>query len=107
MARSDDKPASDFALEAGPPRAGNAAGSEKLSFLEQGDLDAESLRRRLRAGDREERALLVSQILSYAPWDEIWTYIDRDQARDLFPDLELSEGLRSAWARMLGIDPRT
>ena len=47
----------------------------------------------------------MSHLLRYAQWDDIWTYVTREEVREIFPELELPENLRSAWARMLKIEP--
>lgn len=65
------------------------------------------VRRMLASGTRSERAEAVSRLLTYAEYDEIWSWVDRDAVRDLFDDLDLPERLRSAWARNLGLVARS
>ena len=77
---------------------------QSLYFLPDSPMTAEQLKRLLRDGSRERRAWAVSHLLRYADWDDIWTYVDRDEVRELFTDLDLPEGLRVAWARMLRIE---
>jgi hypothetical protein len=60
--------------------------------------------RRLLAGDSEERALVVSHLLRYAEWDDIWSYVSRDEVREIFAALDLPDSLRAAWARILKIE---
>lgn len=61
--------------------------------------------RRMLAGSPEERAQVVSHLLRYAEWDDIWRYVSRDEVREIFPTLDLPDSLRVAWARMLKIEP--
>lgn len=78
--------------------------TDSLYFFPDRSVTAPALRRVLRDGSREERALAVSQMLRYAQWDDLWSYVSRDEVRALFPYLDLPAGLRSAWARMLKIE---
>lgn len=90
-----------------------ASGTDRPSELVRKDEDlyvfpervmtAGEIRQVLRSGGRPERAWLISQLLRYAEWEEIWTYISRDEVRQLWADLDLSPSLRQAWARILGI----
>ncbi|HEX9735968.1 MAG TPA: hypothetical protein VGG06_28735 [Thermoanaerobaculia bacterium] len=58
----------------------------------------------LENGSRDERSWVVSHLLRFALWDDIWAYVTREDVREMFPDLELPENLRSAWARMLKVE---
>ena len=58
----------------------------------------------MRQGTAEQRAWVVSHLLRYAQWDDIWTYVSREEVREIFADLDLPENLRLAWARMLKIE---
>jgi hypothetical protein len=58
----------------------------------------------LHQGTRPQRAWVVSHLLRYAQWDDIWTYVTREEVKEIFPDLDLPENLRQAWARMLKIE---
>jgi len=78
--------------------------SETLYFFPDARVSADELRHILRQGTAERRAWAISHLLRYAVWDDIWTYVTRDEVREVFPDLELSENLRTAWARMLKIE---
>ena len=61
--------------------------------------------RRMLAGDSPvERAEVVSHLLRYAEWDDIWTYVSRREVREIFPQLDLPDSLRAAWARILKIE---
>jgi hypothetical protein len=56
------------------------------------------------AGEPEERAMVISRLLRYAEWDDIWSYVSRDEVREIFAALDLPDSLRAAWARMLKIE---
>jgi hypothetical protein len=60
--------------------------------------------RRMLAGTPRERATVVSHLLRYAEWDDIWSYVSRDEVREIFAALDLPDSLRAAWARMLKIE---
>jgi hypothetical protein len=47
---------------------------------------------------------VISHLLRYAQWDDIWTYVSRDEVKEIFPTLDLPENLRLAWGRMLKIE---
>jgi hypothetical protein len=60
--------------------------------------------RALFAGTPEQRAVVVSHLLRYAQWDDIWRWVGRDEVRELFPLLDLPENLRAKWAHLLKIE---
>ena len=72
-------------------------------FPDQKITEAEFLRL-LHKGTPEQRAWVVSHLLRYAQWDDIWTYVTRDEVKEIFATLDLPENLRLAWARMLKIE---
>jgi len=75
-----------------------------LYFFPEDDVTEEELRRILGADDLERRAWAISHLLRYAQWEDIWTFVDRDEVREIFASLDLTENLRQAWARMLKIE---
>lgn len=75
-----------------------------LYFFPEEDVTEEELREILASEDIERRAWAISHLLRYAQWDDIWTYVDRDEVREIFTSLDLTENLRQAWARMLKIE---
>ena len=79
--------------------------SQFLYFFPEQDVTAGELEQMLHGGCREQRCHAVSCMLRYAQWEDIWDYVSRDEVRDLFDDLDLPDGLRAAWARMLKIEP--
>ncbi len=79
-------------------------GDGTLYFFPQEPMTAEELRQILRQGTKAQRAWAISNLLRYAQWDDIWTYVTRDEVREVFADLELPENLRTAWGRMLKVE---
>ena len=75
-----------------------------LYFFPDRDVTERELRGILASKDPEKRAWAISHMLRYAQWEDIWTYVDRDEVREIFPDLDLPENLQTAWARMLKIE---
>jgi hypothetical protein len=78
--------------------------ASSLYFFPDQHVTAQEARQLLARGSVEERAWVVSHLLRYAQWDDIWTYVTRDEVRELFPELDLPETLRQAWGRMLKIE---
>jgi hypothetical protein len=62
------------------------------------------VRRIFHQGTSEQRAWVISHLLRYAQWDDIWVLVSRDEVKEAFPGLDLPENLRQAWARMLKIE---
>jgi hypothetical protein len=75
-----------------------------LYFFPDEEIDADAVREILAGDDEERRIWVVSHLLRYAQWDDIWEFVSRDEVRALFPDLDLPDNLRAAWARMLKIE---
>jgi hypothetical protein len=76
---------------------------EPLAFIPDRQVTPTELRRMLSDGPRDARAWAVSRLLLYADWDEIWTFVTRDEVVELFAELDLPEALRAKWAKMLRI----
>jgi hypothetical protein len=77
---------------------------DSLYFFPDQKVTAEEARNFLRNGTVEQRAWVISHLLRYAQWDDIWTFVSREEVKEIFPDLELPENLRNAWGRMLKIE---
>jgi hypothetical protein len=77
---------------------------DTLYFFPDRPLTEADLRLLLATGSLEERAWAVAHLLRYAQWDDIWTYVSRDEVRELFPHLDLPDALRSAWGRVLKVE---
>ncbi len=78
--------------------------SEPLYFFPDRDVTEVELREMLEDGPPEKRAWAISHLLRYAQWDDIWTYVSRDEVREIFAELDLPENLRQAWGRMLKVE---
>ena len=75
-----------------------------LYFFPDAQVSDDELRSLLAGDDHPRKLWAVSHLLRYAEWDDIWTYVGRDEVRELFPELELPESLRRAWARLLQLE---
>jgi hypothetical protein len=75
-----------------------------LYFFPDEEVSERELREILSDGTLERRAWAISHLLRYAQWEDIWTYVDRDEVREIFPELDLRENLRAAWARILKVE---
>ena len=84
--------------EAGP---GIRAGLRFEVALPERNLSAVDVRQILREGSLEEKAALVSELLSYTPWSQLWVHLTESEVRDLFPHLDLPPSLQKAWAAYL------
>ena len=78
--------------------------NESLYFFPDEKVSESRVRSILQHGSLEERSWVISHLLRFAQWDDIWTYVTREEVREIFPQLELPENLQSAWARMLKIE---
>jgi hypothetical protein len=88
----------------GPGRTRDVDRSDELYFFPDQRVTAEEARHLLRHGTVEQRAWVISHLLRYAQWDDIWNYVSREEVKEIFGDLDLPENLRNAWARMLKIE---
>ena len=79
-------------------------GPATLYFFPDEEISTDAVREILAGDDEGRRAWVVSHLLRYAQWDDIWDFVSRDEVRALFPQLDLPENLRAAWARMLKIE---
>jgi hypothetical protein len=75
-----------------------------LYFFPDREVTDGELRALLAEGTGGQRAWAISHLLRYAQWEDIWTYVSRDEVREIFPVLELPDNLRQAWARMLKVE---
>ncbi len=95
-----------------PNRESGGAGREPaakdrkapLYFFPDEEVSEQELREVLSKGSADKQAWAISHLLRYAQWEDIWTYVTRDEVREVFPELDLPENLRTAWARMLKIE---
>jgi hypothetical protein len=75
-----------------------------LYFFPTERVSEEQARRFLREGPPSKRLWVISCLLRYAQWNDIWTYVTRDEVRECLLELDLPPNLRAAWARMLKIE---
>ena len=72
-----------------------------LYFFPDQSVEEGHVRQILAEGSLDDKAWVISHLLKYAPWDEIWSYVTRDEVRAIFPKLDLPAKLQNAWAKML------
>lgn len=80
------------------------SGTSSLYFFPTEKVSEEQARRWLREGPAAKRIWVISCLLRYAQWNDIWSYVTRDEVRECFAELDLPPNLRTAWARMLKIE---
>ncbi len=78
--------------------------AQPLYFFPDRPVTEAEAKRMLADGSAVERAEVMSHLLRYADWEDIWRFVSRDEVRESFADLDLPESLRRAWARMLKIE---
>jgi hypothetical protein len=62
----------------------------------------EEIRRILRSGSPSEKAWVISRIIEYAKWDDIWRYLRTDDIRENFELLHFRRPQdRELWAYAL------
>ena len=73
-----------------------------LYFLWDYNLNAQQVQDLLRAGAAEDKAWLISRILNYARWDDIWRYVTVNDIRKHFDQLHFRRPQdRELWAYAL------
>ena len=80
------------------------ADESSLYFFPDAEVTVSELEAALRGEDREARAWVISHLLRYALWEDIWEYVEREEVREIFAELDLPENLRIAWGRMLKVE---
>ena len=75
-----------------------------LYFFPDASVTPSQLQRILDQGSRAERCWAISHLLRYAQWDDIWLLVTREEVRELLPEIELPDNLRTAWARILKVE---
>lgn len=83
---------------------GTDSGTDSLYFFPDRELTDDELKAILEDGPRDQRAWAISHLLRYAQWDDIWSYVSRDEVREIFDELDLPDNLRAAYRRMLKIE---
>ncbi|MEM9294095.1 MAG: hypothetical protein AAGD01_20630 [Acidobacteriota bacterium] len=75
-----------------------------LYFFPEDSVSDKELREILAGDDQERRLWALSHLLRFAQWEDIWQYVSREEVREHLPNIEMTEKLRAAYARMLGIE---
>jgi hypothetical protein len=71
-------------------------------FLWDYDIGDEEIRRILRHGSLAEKAWIITRILEYAKWDDIWRYLTVDDIRENLERLRFRRPQdRELWAYAL------
>ena len=83
---------------------GRDSDSDSLYFFPDRRVSETELRSLLASGTQAQRAWAISHLLRYAQWDDIWLYVSREEVREIFLELDLTESLRAAWGRMLKVE---
>jgi hypothetical protein len=75
---------------------------DRLYFLWDYDLSEQDVWRIVRQGNPAERAWIISRILEYAKWDDIWRYLTVADIRHSFAQLSFRRAQdRELWAYAL------
>ena len=76
--------------------------SQRLYFFWDYDLSDEEVRHILRSGSLAEKAWVITRILEYAKWDDIWRYLTLADIRQNFEHLRFRRPQdRELWAYAL------
>ena len=74
----------------------------RLYFFWDYDLSEQDIRRIVRQGEPAEKAWVISRMLQYARWDDIWRYLTVADIRDSFERLSFRRPQdRELWAYAL------
>ncbi|MDA8018022.1 MAG: hypothetical protein MPN21_11295 [Thermoanaerobaculia bacterium] len=93
-------------IQAAVPEEKSHPAPSGVSFFPDRVVTEEEARRLLASDSEEGRIAVISHLLTYAEWDEIWRWVDRETVRELFDKLDLPPRLRVAWARNLRLTTR-
>jgi len=75
---------------------------DRLYFFWDYDLSEQDIRRIVGQGDPAEKAWIISRILEYAKWDDIWRYLTLADIRRNFGQLSFRRAQdRELWAYAL------
>jgi len=76
--------------------------NQRPYFFWDYQISDEEIRRILRDGTPSEKAWVISRILEYAKWDDIWRYLTLADIRDNFANLRFRRPQdRELWAYAL------
>lgn len=72
----------------------------RYAFPDQEITQAE-IRELLANGSRKQRAQMITNLVCFVSWHELWTLVSTEEVREIFPHLTLSPALEKAWASWL------
>lgn len=70
-------------------------------------LTASEVQALLKSESLTERCWIISQLIRYAAWEEVWELVTREEVQKLWPHLDLPATLREKLARALKLHPET
>jgi len=77
--------------------------SRRPYFIWDYDLTEEDVHRILRGDNEVEKVWLITRILEYAKWEDIWRYLTVDDVRENFERLRMKPYQRDLWAYALEV----
>jgi hypothetical protein len=69
----------------------------KPYFLWDYDLSEDQVRAIIRSGNETTRNWILARIFESAKFEDVWEYINLNQAVEVFPKLKLKAPIRAAW----------
>lgn len=85
-------------------------GTKRAYFFWDYDLSEDQVREILRGNNQVERISVISRILQYARWDDIWMYLRLRDVRENFDRIQWrTPELKELWAYALSVwadDPK-
>jgi hypothetical protein len=76
---------------------------QHLYFFWDYDITEEEVREILRGDDEPRKVWVMSRILEYARFDDVWRYITPPDLRQYFQRLHLRPQVREVWARAIEV----
>jgi hypothetical protein len=83
--------------------AEKATSAQRPYFFWDYDISEEDIRRILRGDNEVEKAWVITRILEYARWEDIWRYLTLADVRENFQRLGLKPYIRDLWTYALGV----
>jgi len=76
---------------------------QRLYFFWDYDITEEEVREILRGDDEPRKVWVMSRILEYARFDDVWCYVTPSDLRQYFERLHLRPQVREVWARAIEV----
>ncbi len=80
-----------------------ATTGQRPYFFWDYDISEEGIREILRGDNEVEKAWVITRILEYARWEDIWRYLTLGDVRENFQRLDLKPYIRNLWTYALGV----